>query len=204
MTFVPVPLGAEIIINGVRGGQEIVTTSYATHFAGWGQTEIDNLSEAVDAWVGSQLLPSVSPSYEYFNTHCRDLRLPVGFESTNLTSAGVGSRGASTGPNNQVLSVSRRSGLAGRSARGRVFWPDIPDEDKLDDNHVTAARAIVYAEIMDALTAAIAGAGWVEVIVSRRTNGVANVPAVTYPVTQYLTVDNTLDSMRRRLPGRGS
>lgn len=203
MTFQAVPDTAEIVIQAARGGQTILTTFYARNAAAWVTSDLIILGAAVDGWVDTHLRPSVSPSYDYLNTHLRDLRTIIGFEADVNTSAGVGLRGASTGPNSECLAISRQSGLAGRSARGRVYWPDIPDEDKTDNNHVDPARVAVYAAALNSLTAAINGAGWTEVIVSRRSAGVLLAVASTLPVVNYIARDNVIDSQRRRLPGRG-
>lgn len=204
LPFQPVPLAAEVQVRSNLNGQEVENTFNFTSTFGWGQDELDALTAAVDAWVGASYLPNLASALIYGQTYARGLREPIEFESSNTASAGAGSGGTTTAPNNQAWAISRRTGRTGRSARGRIFLAGIPDNDKLDDNHIKLATVEGWQTIMAALDAAAFAAGWTEVIVSRVQAGVRLATALTYPVTEWVVVDNVLDSQRRRLPGRGA
>ena len=81
MVFQEVPNGAEIVIHGSAGGQDVVNTFHATHSGAWGETELTALAAAVDTWVGAVWLPLQALDYLYLATTARDLRTPIATES---------------------------------------------------------------------------------------------------------------------------
>ena len=204
MAFVPIPLGAIVTVNAVMGLQRIQNTFTYTHLAGWGQDELDDLTAAVgDTWAAN-MFGKVSTDYELSSVVGTDQRLPVGFVSEYLDANGEGTDTGAALPNNCTFAVARVTGLRGRSARGRVFIAGLTENALLSQNTVTATWADSVVAALEAVRTAATGVSWTEVIASRMTNGVANNPAVTRPVTEYLYTDNVLDSMRRRLPLRGT
>lgn len=204
LPFQPVPLAAEVQIRFSVGGQQVENTFNFVSTFGWGQDELDALTHAVDGWVHDTLIPSLGTNMLYTETYARGLREPIEFESVNSFSAGAGTGGACTKPNNVAFAISRRTGRTGRSARGRVFLVGIPDSYYLDDNHLTTLAASGFANGLEDLDAACLAVGWTEVVVSRVQAGVRLATALTYPVTQWEAVDTIVDSQRRRLPGRGT
>jgi len=203
MAFVPVPNGAEFIVHGVLNGEQVVNTFNATKAGSWGLTELQAAADALATQWGTQLLPHLSGDYQFTSVHTRDLRTAVGVQCDSTLHAGTGGDSGAALPNNVTLAVARRSGLAGRSARGRVYLPGIGAGALADNNTVTSAFQIIVEAALNAITAAFDGVDWTEVIVSRVAAGVPLTSAVVYTVVEYLIADRVLDSMRRRLPGRG-
>jgi hypothetical protein len=117
----------------------------------------------------------------------------------------VGTLGGFALPNEVSMCVSLRTGVRGRSARGRWYMLSISDDQLANTNEIDGAAATAMITSLNALLTAITGGGWVPVIVSYRTN---NAPRpggpVYFVITTATVVDNILDSMRRRKPGVGS
>jgi len=115
-------------------------------------------------------------------------------------------------PGNVTMAVSFRTSAAGRSGRGRNYIAglvDLRDGNSLLDD--------VYAgQLVDAwsgLRTLGSEDGWAQVVVSRYSGYTIvdgkKVPTpraegITNEVNTILLTDRTLDSQRRRLPGRGS
>lgn len=204
MTFQAVPNAAEIVVHGSLDGQDVVNTYQATKAGAWNNVDLANLAEAVDAWVGSHWLPLMAANFEYLNTTCRDLRTPIATEVTNGTHSGLGGEVANGATMNTTLAIKRASAFTGRAARGRVYIPPPPTDKLISAGEINHTYADAVTGALNALNIAIDGIDWVAVIVSRTGPGTSPVAAVVYTIVEYVVVDYILDSMRRRLPKRGT
>lgn len=203
MPFQRVPDTVEIIIKGTMGGQEMINTHYGQMDGGYALADIENLADDVDAWVGSIWLSEMPSNFHYDSTTVRGLNSSIDLEATNSDSAGNGALGASTFSNNASLAVSRRSAFTGRGARGRIYIPPPAPSRLSDDNHINSDFAAWLVAALDGLDDVISGAGFVPVIVHRVAAGVPLTEAVVFTLIEWVVVDLVIDSMRRRLPGRG-
>jgi len=102
-------------------------------------------------------------------------------------------------PSNVAVCVSHRTGLAGRSYRGRTYLMGIA-ENVYTDNHLDttypAAFGTLVQDMMDDLYTA---GSYVHVVASFYHNHAPRATAQITPVT-YLQVNSRLDTQRRRLP----
>lgn len=203
MAFQSVPHTAEIVVRGVMGGQEIVNTFYAQMPGGYSLADIEALAHLVDDWVASDWLPNMAANYTYVETDVRGLNAAIDLQATANDAAGPGAAAASTLSNNATLSVKRASGMTGRGARGRIYLPPMTSAWMTDDNHVSASGVTSIQTMLVGLDAVISGLGWIPVIVHRVESGVPLAVAVVFTIAEWIVVDNVVDSMRRRLPGRG-
>jgi hypothetical protein len=203
MPFQPAVNCAEVVVHGVLNGQQCLNTFYARFGSAYTQADIDALAEAVDTWVDVEFLPQQPNNYSYVRTTVRGLTSAIDLEGENAASAGAG--GASTSPfsNNSTLSIKRRSAFTGRGARGRIYLPSPSAGALADDNHVSAAFITTIQGVMNALSGMMADVNWEEVILHRVEAGASLPAAVIFTVVEYVVVDAIIDSMRRRLPGRG-
>lgn len=113
-----------------------------------------------------------------------------------------GERAGNILPNNCSLAVAFKTGLSGRTNRGRIYWPSFLEGDVVDQR----VTALMIANIVGMLSTYIGvsgvAAGWVWSVISRKIiDGSGNGRAV--PITSVVTNDDVIDSMRRRLPKRG-
>lgn len=204
MAFQPVPNAAEFVVRGTLYGEQVANTFYATHASGWGLTELQAAADEVDTWFSTEVLPELQANYVYTGTFARDLRTAVGFQTSAIAGAGAGGNVSAGKPNNVTVAISRRSGLAGRAARGRIFLPGIAGDMLSTENSITPTFQLLMETAFNLLRVAFDNVDWTEVIVSRTGPGASPTAAIVYTVIEYLIVDQVLDSMRRRLPGRGS
>lgn len=204
MAFIPIPNGAEVVVRGTLSGENVVNTFNFTHEGEWGLTELQALVDAVDDQWATNMLPLLSNGYTYVRTDGRDMRTSVGVIATADAGAGAGTVTGGWLPNNCALAVARKTGLAGRAARGRIFLTGIPVSVESPQNHVTSGFATAVTAVLNGLDVAAQSVNWTEVVAHRVSGGVPLSTAVVYTVLEWLVVDLVLDSMRRRLPGRGS
>jgi len=124
--------------------------------------------------------------------------------STIISHAFAGISGGDALPASMAIVVTLRTALRGRSYRGRNYVGGISDSSVEGVNLVKPA---FRAECVDVFNDLIGGTivtqgAWV--VVSRFHDKVPLTTGVTTVVNTVLTVDNVLDSQRRRLPGRGA
>lgn len=108
-------------------------------------------------------------------------------------------------PNECSFCVSLRSGLRGRSARGRWYTLSVVNDQMLDPNFLTSAAANAFVADLNALRTIINTAGYIPTIVSYRSGGVPRPGGpVYYAFENAIATDTGIDSMRRRKPGVGT
>lgn len=205
MAFQPAVNCAEVTVRGTQDGQQVENTFYGRFATAYDIVNIQALADAVDNWVGAHWLPALGSNFTYVETAVRGLNASIDLAAESNAHAGSG--GITTGvglPNNCTISVKRTTGFTGRGARGRVFVPGLKDTMLATENvlNVGVASAIVTA--LNGMRSAMDGVDWTEVILHRVAGGADLPTAVIFTLVEYVMVNLTMDSIRRRLPGRGS
>lgn len=115
----------------------------------------------------------------------------------------VGSAPGSPLPNNSTVAIKKLSAQSGRSFRGRWFFNGFTDAqvDTSTDEVLTTFRDNLLTVFNELLTD-VATAGFTAVIASTISGGDPRVTGIVTPWVDSF-VNLTLDSMRKRLPGRG-
>jgi hypothetical protein len=114
--------------------------------------------------------------------------------------------GGQIGPceaNNVAFCLSLRTSLRGRSFRGRIYLPGISTNILADTNHVSVEFAGTAQEQVYEAFVSLAPEGFTPVVASFHFGGAPRAAGVGTPVINVIATDTVLDSMRRRLPGRG-
>lgn len=201
MAFIPVFNTAQIEIRAANQGVPVENTWYAEKVTPWTQSSLDDLTAAVANAVGAGWLAQLPSTWVGTEVYAKDLTAPIAFQSTDVTIAGM--PGLATGtplPNNVTLAIARRSGLTGRSARGRIFWMGMTQLFlDTNENFVSSGTAGVLVANCEEVDIAIATVGATSVIVSRFTGGAARVVGETFPVADWIVTDLRVDTMRERL-----
>lgn len=204
MAFITVPNCAEVEIRQALDGQLIENTMYFQHPTPPTAAELKTLGDTMLNWFGSNILPNLSHHLTLREAYVTDLTEQDGptATSTGFTPAAGGNAGESM-PNAVALCVSFRTAARGRTGRGRNYISGLPDnlvlQNTIDTNF---ADTIVghYNDLQDGLSAV----GWTWVVVSRFFNGQPRAQGIARPVTAAIVTDLTVDSQRRRAPGRGT
>jgi len=201
MPFVPVLQTVEVDLQYLYRQQFCSNTMYFTSQVGDPTPSgVLALATAVEAWATANLLPILSQDCQLFRLHARELTAEVS-SVADVSSGTVGGIATTADPNNVTLAVSFRTGVIGRSFRGRNYIIGIP-QGVISDNTVAPSFLADVLTAFAALPAAVT-TDWLHSVVSRFTAGLPRVAGVSTPVTTVAFTDNIVDSQRRRLPGRG-
>ena len=204
MAFQPVPDVALVRIEGRVDGQLTLNDLYF-EISGTGitPTSIQNITAAVAAWVQFNLTPLVCDSWTAVRATGVDLTVANSF-SAEVPIGLAGEVSSEAVPNNVAACVSFRSGLAGRSFRGRNYVAAIPNSE--------VTLNTISPTLISALTAAYATmigagtfeAGWTWGVVSRVTGGAPRAAGVFTPILSAIMTTPYVRSMRSREVGHGS
>jgi hypothetical protein len=215
MPFVPVTDTVAIDVIYDWDGQIVENTLYYK-MASPSDAAIAAQVDVVTAYIRDTIMPLLTQLISLVRVVGTLLDAVDAFTVTNTTdlpqAGSILTGTAKSFPGNVTMAVSFRTAAAGRSGRGRNYVPglvDLRDGNSLLDD--------VYAgEVVDAwagLRTLGSEDGWSQVVVSRFSGftivdgkkvPTPRVAGVTHVVTSTILTDRTLDSQRRRLPGRGS
>jgi len=162
--------------------------------------ECNAVAVAVANWWAGNVQDLVGDQLSLREVHAQSLAEVNGPQATFST--GLPAAGALTSPTlpgNVAFCVSLRSGLTGRSARGRWYWGGLT-ESQVSQNQVDGGTATSIVAAIDNLISTIEGIAALPVIVSYYSGGIVRPGGPVYfVITDALAVDTTVDSQRGRL-----
>jgi len=204
MPFIPAPNVAQVEAVFQVDGQ-IVENVLEFQGTDLSETSLLALLDAVNAAIRTQVLPLLSSTLQLLRVVGQIIDAADGLVAISTASLpAAGSNSATNLPSNVTFCISKRTGLAGRSFRGRNYIPGIPENVRSSPNSLLTTYVTSLVAAWETVNLAAVDDGWVPVVVSRFSGGAPRTVAVVTPATAFIAVDNTLDSQRRRLPGRGS
>jgi hypothetical protein len=210
MPFVPVANTLQVDVLYLWDSQRVENTLYFEQPGGWDGESITAWLEALRTLISEELMPLLSVSIQFIELVGRllDTASSIGVV-LSVTPPTSGGNAGEAAPNNVTYTISFRTGLTGRSFRGRNYVPGIPNDQILANTIDPDFRTGVLS-FYDQLLA-LADLREVDWVVVSRYSGVdgsgdpiPRVAGVTTPIISVGTADFTVDSQRRRLPGRGS
>lgn len=203
MPFVPVNSTCSVSWRYTVDGQRVENTVYVENELGSTPSLNAVAAIAQDFWDNYRLiLTNAVTLREIYVVNLENSTAPVLSVPFVPAESGVNVAVGNALPNNVTLAISFRTPSRGRSFRGRNYVPSLA-EGQVNNNTVDSATVDAIVDCYETFSSQISAAGWQWVTVSRISNGVPRAVGVTAPVTSVLAVDLTVDSMRRRLPGRG-
>lgn len=211
MPFVPVANTALFEFRYLMDLQHIENTLYFESAGAITPADLTALINAMETFWNAEFQPLIPVTIELVEMVATDLTSATSAQVTLapvVTSLGAVNDPAL--PNNVSLSVSFRTAQRGRAFRGRNYWPALWEtgviKNTVQDTIVAAIQDAYNALITDA---GVTAAGFTWVVVSRFSGidgdgkPIPRVAGITTPVISATIVDPTVDSQRRRLPGRG-
>lgn len=207
MVFVPVPNTAIVEFRYNLMLQEVENTLAFEYPAGMSQAALDALTASMASWYYYYLRPIQTNRLQMREIFAKDQSEEDGITSTNVTHAGLLGQ-YTTGndlPTNVTFCISFRTALAGRSYRGRNYICGMKSAMIENGNYIypTYRNSWISAYNHLIISGTTPPAGWRWVIASRYHDGVRRETGVATPVTDVVVSNDTLDSQRNRLPGRG-
>lgn len=206
MPFIAVPDVAQVSMRYSVSGQQCENTLYFLAETTPGSSDLVDLATFCRGWRDVYLKPLQGVHCLFREAYAVSLTsatAPTGAYVENPPEAGD-----YTGtplPNNVTVSVSFRTEGRGKSSRGRNYALGLT-ETALSSTLGQSIQATYAADLLAAYEELITTppTGWTWVIVSRYTNGAPRGTGIYIPITSVILADDTIDSQRRRLPGRGN
>jgi len=211
MPFVPVPNVLEVDPLYLQDGQRVENTLYFEKSSGWSPSDITDWLSQVNDLITDQLMPFLANSIQFIELIARLLDTASSIGATvPITPVVTGGVGGGSAPNSVSYAISFKTGLTGRSFRGRNYVPGLPSA-LISGNTVDAGWRGNIIGFYLALQEAAATNGTPWVVVSRFSgvdpvtgDPIPRATGVTTPIITVSTFDMTVDNQRRRLPGRGT
>lgn len=211
MPFVPVPNTLAVDVLFLLDGQRMENTLYFEKADGWTGAQIADWLDQLRVLIASDLMPFLATAIQFLELVGRllDTATSIGL-SVPITPTVTGGVSEEPMPNNVAYTISFKTGLSGRSFRGRNYIGGLPNT-AITGNNIEAGTRTGLLDYYTTLQALADSNGTPWVVVSRFSGvdpvtgaPIPRVTGVTTPILTVSTFDMTVDSQRRRLPGRGS
>lgn len=211
MPFIPAVNTAQIRAQFDYQDEQCENVHYVESQSAWTAETLLDLAEFYASWWTVNVQPSVPETLALVRVLVRDMTTASGLavEFTGGLPAN-GEQAVEALPNNVTLAIKWTTGFSGRSFRGRTYFLGLADSGV--NGNIAAPTTITnisgwYQDFLDGIPAA--NADWALVVASFYSGVDANgdpIPRSTAVLTPVigLSIDNVIDSQRRRLPGRGS
>lgn len=204
MAAVPATNVAEVQIRGTLAGQQVENTFFYRLGTAITQAALDALCAAVSGAFVAGSMDVLPSNYQIREVYGFDRTAGAGTQSTYTGDAGTpGTAGGTALPNNATIAIARKSGERGRNRNGRIYWPGMTTAMLVNPNTVLTSIANDIIDNLEQVDAAAIALEWTPVIISTVFEGHPLLTALITPIAQWVLTDLTLDSRRKRLPGRG-
>lgn len=198
--FIPVPNVAQVDMIYTQDNQPVENVYHYQFAAPPTALDLNNLIDSLKTWETDHGAGLRSDDVALVRIKARDLTTVDGIGvDRQIVPAIVGTNVAGAMPNNVTLAMTWRTGLAGRSFRGRTYHIGLVKGTLTAPNQVSnAGQASLIAAYTLLLDVDPAGSPPL-VVVSRRHANADRLVGIATPVTAC-TTDGFVDSQRRRLP----
>lgn len=204
MPFQPAPDIAECEVRMTLQGVPVENVLHFVSLSGfpWDISLIQQLAQDLLISWTDNILPQQCTALSLNSVLAKDLSSEFAptFEAFPL----VPVVGTLTGPalaNQNAVVLTKRSGLTGRSARGRLYHCGFT-EDQVGGNFILDAYADAVNEGYQQLVQDMGDQDAQMVILSRRTGGVLRPDGIAFNMVSIGLRNNRIDSQRRRMPGQ--
>ena len=202
MPFQPATEIAEVEIRMVLQGVPVENVLHFVSLTGfpYDAGTIQNLAQSALANWTTHVLPVQSTALSLNSVLAKDLSAEIApmFEAFPLVPV-TGSLTGPALPNQSALVLTKRSGLTGRSARGRLYHCGFT-EDQIGGNFVLDAYADAVNNAYADFVQAMGDDDHQMVILSRWQDGVLRPDGQAFNMISIGLRNNRVDSQRRRMP----
>lgn len=198
--YVPADKTAELSMLYFTGGEKAENVFHVLGTAEWTYTLLGTLAAAAAAYETASFRTLRSSSTELIQVTATDLSSQTGPSYIDALGAPIVGTESGSLPNNVTIAIKHNTLLRGRSFRGRTFWIGLWPS-AVEGQQVIGTILSQLLGSMNGFNAALAGTnGGQLAVVSRRHNNAPRGAAVVTPVDHF-SIESTVDSQRRRLPG---
>lgn len=204
MPFVPFPTTtAKLELFFRQDGQAIENVTHWRLTAAATEINLEQLCLDAINWWDTVMQPLVTSKVELVNTKATSLATATSSAVEISTGLPLSGGGAPTSlPNNVTVVAKLLTAKRGRSFRGRIYHVGL-HQAQVSENSLIGAAQIALTSAYNSLTIPGLFSGAKLVVASRVSNGAERSLGVVTDCTA-VTVNEVLDSQRRRLPERGA
>lgn len=204
MAFVPTANGLTASMRYLWEGQQVENTLSFYNPAGWTESNMEILGNILINWRTTELRSLQASTLSMVECYLVDQTAEDAPAVTVSVPSGdqPGTAGTASMPNNVTWSIQFRTVFRGRSGRGRNYALGLT-EGAVTASAVSIATASAYITAYQALATDLEGGDYQHVVISKFNNNAPRPSGLVRLVTAYSYADLTIDSQRRRLPGRG-
>jgi hypothetical protein len=203
MPFIPIPNSASLCFDFVTAGQNWQFCLTVRKSSGSiTPTDLATLTGIGEAWWLATLDSIIGNNTTLKQVRATDQQTeggPVDIEITGTAGAGGGDLNSLGAP----LCISLRTAKRGRSYRGRAYVSGIPGTELASEVEYGSTPVASFVSAFSTLQGSLDTAGFDLVVASKQHNGATTNPAETNEVIA-IVADTKVDSMRKRLSGRGT
>jgi hypothetical protein len=201
--FIPTPDTARAVFKYTSMGQIIENVFYFYIKDGWSLPLLVDLGVHLTSAWDTFLKPRLNSAIELLDITITNVELQNGDQTIAPVNAAGTLAGQAFPSTGQTFAIKFGTGIAGRSYRGRMYWP-LLSNDAVANGNVNQASAVAMVGAVDDFFAQIkTDMDADHVVVSYQGDCEWRAAGIPTPVTSYTYSDLHLDSQRRRLPGRG-
>lgn len=203
MPFIAVPNTIQANLRLTWQGQEVENVLHFLAPAAVTPADLAAVAEGVEDWWVTNMPALVNADCQYRETYAVDISSQTGGVFTASGGSGTsGTAGAASLPNHCTIAVSYRTAFRGRSYRGRSYHIGLTEAQVTGNEVVPSIVTLLNSTYSLLLNTANFG-GCALAVASRYLNNAPRVIGVATEVIDVVLADPTVDSQRRRLPGRG-
>lgn len=203
MAFQPVQDGVVAVVNQTVHGEVANTVLYFKGPILPNVTQLTQLATQIRGIYVALWLPQCAQSYSLVNVETRDVSTDGGiFASSPAAPPALGDLGLNGAPGNVSFAVKHLTERSGRSYRGRSYVCGFP-ASFIVGNELATSTIAAAVNLFNQIRIDAQNLGFTFSVCSRFENKQPRQVAILTPVTLSTGSDTTVDSQRRRLPGRG-
>jgi len=194
---------AEAKMRFTYDGQKCENVYHVFYEGGWTESNMLTLGEAMKEWWVDTLQIVMPTTLQLDEITIEDLS--PGSDAGVVYNAGLPIAGSNVNPqlpNHVTVALKKNTGMTGRHRRGRLYHLGIKEPD-VTGNTVGASFVNGLLTAYNGLIAVIQALDMVWVLVSFFYQKSPRETALITPISS-ISCETTVDSQRRRLPGRGS
>ena len=200
--FIPVPNGVKVELRYLQNLQHIENVLWFQSPDEVTPTLVHDIATMVATWWHNNVWVLQSSQIALYEVRATDYTSENSWFAIDTTFQGtVGGHDQAILPANVAVAIHLGTGRVGRSFQGRVFHPGLC-KDQVDNSTVAPSTVDALQTAYFNLVTAAQQAGIAWIIASFMSNKLWRATALTTPVTS-VSVEQTTDSQKRRLPGRG-
>jgi len=198
MAFQAVPRGIEVKLVMSQNGVPVVNRwNVDAEHTPVTVTDLEDVQAVFDAWLTSDYAPAIHSSVEFEQWVVTALDVEGGAQIIVAPTETAGGGGGTAAAANAALVVSYRTGLTGRSNRGRTYVPGLIVAYFTDAQHLSTGTATAFSGAFQNLIDALTAISMTLSVLSRIFDGAARAVGILITITE-LIVNTTVDSQRRR------